>query len=35
MGDGNPMLAIDDAIRDHVPFAEIILSTCRPAPRDD
>jgi hypothetical protein len=27
VGDGNPMLAIDDAIRDHGPFEEIILST--------
>ena len=27
VGDANPMLAIDDAIRDHGPFAEIILST--------
>ena len=33
VGDGNPMLAIDDAIRDHGAFAEIILSTCRRAPR--
>lgn len=30
VGDGNPMLAIDDAIRDHGPFAEIILSTLPP-----
>ena len=25
VGDANPMLAIDDATRDHGPFAEIIL----------
>ena len=30
VGDGNPMLAIDDAIRDHGPLAEIILSTLPP-----
>lgn len=30
VGDGNPMLAIDDAIRDHGPFTEIILSTLPP-----
>jgi hypothetical protein len=30
VGDGNPMLAIDDAIRDHGPFEEIILSTLPP-----
>ena len=30
VGDGNPMLAIDDAIRDHGPFDEIILSTLPP-----
>jgi len=30
VGDGNPMLAIDDAIRDHGPFGEIILSTLPP-----
>jgi hypothetical protein len=30
VGDGNPMLAIGDAIRDHGPFAEIILSTLPP-----
>jgi hypothetical protein len=27
VGDGNPMLAIEDAIRDHGPFDEIIIST--------
>jgi hypothetical protein len=30
VGDGNPMLAIDDAVREHGPFAEIILSTLPP-----
>jgi hypothetical protein len=30
VGDANPMLAIDDAIRDHGPFDEIILSTLPP-----
>ena len=30
VGDGNPMLAIDDAIREHGPFEEIILSTLAP-----
>ncbi len=30
VGDGNPMLAIGDAIREHGPFAEIILSTLPP-----
>ena len=30
VGDGNPMLAIEDAIRDHGPFDEIILSTLPP-----
>jgi hypothetical protein len=30
VGDGNPMLAIDDAIRDRGPFDEIILSTLPP-----
>jgi GABA permease len=27
VGDGNPMLAIGDAIRDHGPFEEIVIST--------
>lgn len=27
VGDGNPMLAIEDAIRDHGPFDEIVIST--------
>jgi hypothetical protein len=27
VGDGNPMLAIADAIRDHGPFDEIVIST--------
>jgi hypothetical protein len=27
VGDGNPMLAIQDVLRDHGPFDEIILST--------
>jgi GABA permease len=30
VGDGNPMLAIGDAIRDRGPFDEIILSTLPP-----
>lgn len=30
VGDGNPMLAIGDAIREHGPFEEIILSTLPP-----
>ena len=30
VGDGNPMLAIGDAIRDHGPFDEIVLSTFPP-----
>jgi len=27
VGDGNPMLAIGDALRDHGPFDEIVIST--------
>lgn len=27
VGDGNPMLAIEDALRDHGPFDEIVIST--------
>jgi hypothetical protein len=30
VGDGNPMLAIEDAIRDRGPFDEIVLSTFPP-----
>jgi hypothetical protein len=30
VGDANPMLAIADALRDHGPFVEIILSTLPP-----
>jgi hypothetical protein len=30
VGDGNPMLAIEDAIRDRGPFDEIVLSTLPP-----
>ena len=33
VGDGNPMLAIEDALRDHGPFDEIVLRPCRAACR--
>src|SRR4029453_17911704 len=33
VGDGNPMLAIGDAIRDREPFDEIVRRRCRPACR--